>query len=85
MYAVLQGMQWVVIGSQRKQCYSTGLVKLGGGRKSRCLEVLRNKTTPEREGTAKYWKGEHKGKEKQEEKIKIDREKKRAGKEKIDG
>jgi hypothetical protein len=29
--------------------------------------VLRNKTAPERKATAKYWTGEHKGKEKQEE------------------
>jgi hypothetical protein len=32
MYAVLQGMQWAVIGSQKKQCYPTEFVKSGGGR-----------------------------------------------------
>jgi hypothetical protein len=40
-------------------------VKRGGERrKSSCLGVLRNKTAPEHEATAKYWKGERKGKEK---------------------
>jgi len=31
MHAVLHGMQWAVIGSQRKQFYPIGLVKRGGG------------------------------------------------------